>query len=54
MKLNVGNVVDHMTQGSCISTDSMKSGDYYSNFVHNIGTGAYVDWDKINLAYLIG
>jgi len=37
MKLNVGKVVDHMTRGSCILTDSVKSDDDYSNLVHNIG-----------------
>jgi len=26
MEQNVGKVVDHMTRGSCIPTDSMKSG----------------------------
>ena len=43
-----------MTQGNYIPTDSMKSGDDYSNLVHNIGVGAYVDSDKTNLAYLVG
>jgi len=34
MKLNVGKVVDIMTQESCIPTDSVKSGDDDFNFVH--------------------
>ena len=52
MKLDVGKVADYMTQGSCIPTDSVKSGDDCSSPVHNIGTGAYSD--KTNLAYLVG
>jgi len=47
-------VVDHNTRESCISTDSVKSGDDYSSLVHSIGTGAYIDSDKTNLAYLVG
>ena len=39
MKLDVGKVVDHMTQGSYIPTDSVKSGDDCSSLVHSIGTG---------------
>ena len=54
MKLNVGKVVDKMTQKSCIPTDSVKSGDDDSSLVHNIGTGAYIDSDKTNPAYLVG
>ena len=54
MKLNVGKMVDYMTRGSCIPTDSMMSGDDYSNLVHNTGIGVYVESDKINLAYLVG
>ena len=55
MKLNVGKVVDHMTRGSCIPTDSKKSEDNnYSSLVHNIGTGVYVNSDKTNLTYLVG
>jgi len=54
MKLNVGKVVDKMTQGSCIPIDSVKSRhDDYSSLVHNIRTGADVDSDKINPAYLV-
>ena len=54
MKLNVCKVVDHMTRGSFIPTDSVKSGDDCSSLVHNIGTGAYIDSNKTNLAYLVG
>jgi len=43
MKLVVGKVVDHMTRRSCIPTDSVKSGDDDSNFVHNIETEAYIN-----------
>ena len=53
-KLNVGQVVDSMTRRSCIPADLVKSGDDCSSLIHNIGTGAYVDSDKTNLAYLIG
>ena len=48
MKKIVSKVVDNMTRGSCIPTDSVKNRDDYSNLVHNIGTEAYVDSDKIN------
>ena len=51
---DVSKVVDKITRGSFIPTDSMKSGDDYSNLVHNIGAGAYFGSDKINLAYLVG
>ena len=53
MNLFVGKVVEHNTRGSCIPTDSMKSGDDYSSLVHSIGTGACIDSDKINSAYLV-
>ena len=53
MKLDVSKVVDNMTQGSCIPSDSMKSGDDYSSLVHSIETGAYIDSDKTNLVYLV-
>ena len=55
MKLVAGKVVDHMSRGSCIRTDSVKRGDddCFSLF-HNIGTGAYVDSDKTILAFLVG
>ena len=54
MKLDAGKVVDHMTLESCIPTDSVKSDDDCSGLVHNIETGAYIDSDKINPAYLVG
>ena len=54
MKLDVGKVVDHNTRGSCIPTDSMKSGDDYSSLVHSIGTGAHIESDNPNLAYTVG
>ena len=54
MKLDVGKGVDHMTWGSCIPTDSVKSNDNYSSLVHNIETMAYIDSDKTNPAYLDG
>ena len=54
MKLDVGKVVDHNTRGSCIPTDSVKSGDDHPNLVHNTGAGAYTNSDKTNLAYLVG
>ena len=54
MELNVGKVVDHMTRGNCIHTDSVKSGEDYSILFHNIGVGACVDSDKTNVAYLFG
>ena len=53
MKLDVGKVVDHMTQESCVSINSVKSDDY-SNLIHSIGTGAHIKSDKIHLAYLVG
>ena len=54
MKLDVGKVVDHNTRRSCMPTDSVKSGDDYSSLVHSIGTGAHIESDKTNLAYLVG
>jgi len=54
MKLDVGKVFDHMTQGSCIHTNAVKSGDDYSSLVHSIGTGVYIDLDKTNPTYLVG
>jgi len=54
MKLDVGKVGDHMTRESCIPTDSVKSNDDYSSLIHSIRTGAYIDSDKTNLAYLVG
>jgi len=47
-------VVDNITQGNCIAIDSMKSSDECSSLVHNIGSGACIDSDKTNPAYLIG
>ena len=44
--LNVGQVINGMTRGSYIPTDSVKSGGDCSNLVHSIGTGAYIDSDK--------
>jgi len=43
----VNGVVDNMTRGRCIPTDSMKSGDNYSN-LHNFGNGDYIESDKTN------
>jgi len=54
MKLNIGKVIDSMTQESCIPTDSVKSGDDHPNFVHNTGVGARTNSDKINPTYLVG
>jgi len=54
MKLFVGEVVDGKTRGSCIPTDSVKSGDDCLILVHNTGIGAYIDSDKTNLTYLVG
>jgi len=42
-----------MTRGSCIPTDSVKSGDDCSSLVHKIGTGVYIDSNKTNPAYLV-
>ena len=38
MKVDVGKVVYHITRGSCIPTNSMKSEDDYFSLVHSIGT----------------
>jgi len=54
MKLVVSKVVDHMTRGICISTDSTKSGDDYFNRVYNTGNRTYTDSDKTNLVYMVG
>ena len=54
MKLFVGKVVNSKTRRSCIPTDSVKSGDDYSNLIHNTRIGTYIDSDKTNLAYLVG
>ena len=54
MKLDVGKVVDSMTRGSCIPTDSVKSGDDHLNLVHITGIGACTNSDKTNPAYLVG
>jgi len=54
MKLDVGEVSDHMTRQSCIPTDSVNSSDDCSSLVHNIGTRAYTDSDKTYLANLVG
>ena len=54
MKLDVGKVVDHMTQESCVPTDSVKSDDDYSSLVHSIETRTDIDSGKTNLAYLVG
>jgi len=54
MNLFVGKVIDSKTRGSCIPTDSVKSSDDCPIHVHNTGTGAYIDSDKISLAYLVG
>ena len=43
-----------MTRENCIPTDSVKSGDDHSNVVYNTETGAYIDLDKTNPAYLVG
>jgi len=54
MKVDVGKVVDSMTQGSCIFTDSVKSGDDHLNLVHNAGVRECTDSDKTSPAYLVG
>ena len=53
MKLDVGNVVDYMTRGNCIPTDSMKNGDDCSSLVRSIETGAYINSDKTNPAHMV-
>ena len=40
--------------GNCILIDYVKSSDDCSTLVHIIGTGACIDSDKTNLAYLVG
>ena len=47
MMMIVGKVVDNMAWGHCIPIDSVKSKDDYSNSVHNIRVGEYVDSDKL-------
>jgi len=54
MKLFNSKVGVSKTQGSCIPTNSVKSGDDYLNLYHNTGIGAYNDSDKTNLTYLVG
>jgi len=55
MKLVVGKVIDHITQGSFFHTDLAKRGDDDCfSIIHNIGTGAYVDSDKTNTTYIVG
>ena len=46
MKQNVSKVFDHMTRGSCIPINFVKSGDDYSSPVYNIRTGTYIDSDR--------
>ena len=53
MKLDVGNVVDNMTRGSCIPIDSVKSSDNYSGLVYSIGTRACIDSDKTNFLNIL-
>ena len=45
MKLFVGKAVDSKTQESCISTNSVKSGDDYPNLIHNTRVRACTDSD---------
>jgi len=54
IKLLVGKVVDSKTRGSCIPTDSVKSGDDCPILDHSSEIRAYIDSDKTNLAYLVG
>jgi len=58
----VGKMVDNMTRGSCISTDSVKSGDDHSNLIHILGWDIYwfgydqssiLDWLKLWNAWLV-
>ena len=49
-----GKVVDSKNRGSCIPTDSVKSGDDYPILLHNTKIGVCIDSDKTNLAYFIG
>ena len=48
MKLDVGKEVDQNTWGSCIPTDSVKSGDDYSSLVHSIRIRAHIESDNPN------
>ena len=48
MKLFVGKVIDSKPRGSCIPTDSVKSGDGCPILVHSTGIVAYIDSDKTN------
>jgi len=52
--MNIGKMVDKMTWGSCIPTDSLKSGDNDFSLVHNIRIGAYIDSNKTNLTNFVG
>jgi len=54
MKPDVGKAVNHITQKSCIPTDSVKSGNDYFSLVHSIETGADIESDSPNSAYIIG
>ena len=54
MKLDIGKVVNNLTSGRCISIDSVKSRDDYSNFVYKLEIGAYIDSDKASSTYLVG
>ena len=47
MKLDVGKMVDHMTQGSCISTDSMKSDDDFSVLIIKLKLGHILIWIRL-------
>jgi len=46
MKSDVAKVVDHMTQESCIPTNSVKSSDDCFSLVHNIETGVCINSDR--------
>ena len=50
----VGKLVDNLARGRYIPIDSVKSRYDYSNFIHKLEIGAYIDLDKINHAYLVG
>jgi len=54
MKLFFGKIVDGKTWGSCIPTDSVKSGDDYPIPIYSTKIKAYIDSDKTNLSYLVG
>jgi len=47
-------VVDNMTRGRCIPTDSMKSRDDCSNLGHNFENWDYIESNKTNLVHLVG